>query len=190
MGKKEYLNILVKFNDFILYQEKTGDYYLDRKNGYRIYSTSKGVSCDGELLKLNEIFEGTQVNYSINKNLNGYTFLFKTIKNNEYRIDLVSDKDITDLFHIGFSLSSRNVLDYDILTEFDESKEVFSKVIYILKDADSKIGSPEYCIGATGNAKKDRIYQYMMKYIDGWEKRNTDAYNLGWGIFFNLKSSL
>jgi len=90
------------------------------------------------------------------------------------------------LYHIGFSLSNRTHVDYEDTTDLEESKEVFSKVIYILKDFDNKIGNPEYCIGATGNSKKDRIYEYMMKYIKGWEKRDTSSYDLGWGLFFRL----
>lgn len=187
MEKEHYLNILVKFNDFILYQEKTGDYYLDKVNGYRIYSPSKSINDKHELIKLNEIFEGTETDYSIKEDSSGYVLLFKSDKLNEYRLDLIKDIDDVNLYHIGFSLSSRNTSNYDVLTDLRESTEVFSKIIYILKDFDSKIGNPEYCIGATGNSKKDRIYQYMLKYIEGWEKRNTTAYNLGWGIFFKLK---
>lgn len=33
---------------------------------------------------------------------------------------------------------------------------------------------------------KDNIYQYLMKYVSGWEKRKTDQYDLGWAIYFKI----
>lgn len=182
---KKKLDIIVKLNDFILYQEKTGDYYLDKKNKYIIYSPSKNKILNN-FEEVNEIFNGTKTDYVINKNNNDYLILFKSNSNINYRIDLIKDINNIDLYHIGFSLLTRDTNNYDKLTNLNESKEVFSKVIYILKNVDTTIGSPEYCIGATGNLKKDRIYQYMMRFIDGWVKKNTTAYPLGWGIFFKL----
>jgi hypothetical protein len=183
----KYTNIRVRFEDFISFQEKNGSYYLDKKNGYSIYSPSKSKILSLRFDSINEeIFEGTETIYSVSKDKNGYILLFKTIQNNEYRIDLINDKDDKDLYHIAFTLSNRDNYNYENETRLDESNEVFSRVIYILKDFDNKIGNPEYCIGATGNMKKDRIYEYMMKYIKGWEKRNTDSYHLGWGLFFRL----
>ena len=56
----------------------------------------------------------------------------------------------------------------------------------ILKDINNKLNVDEYCIGATDNESKNHIYEYMMRFISGWEKRETDQYDLGWAIYFKL----
>lgn len=186
---REVMTMIVRFDDFILYQEKYKSTYLDKKNGYAIHSPAK-QKLFNNFQPINEIFEGTETDYSVKSNDNGYLMLFESNSGTNYRIDLIKDKDIDSLYHIGFSLANRETDSYDNPTYLNESKEVLSKIIYILKDVDNSIGSPEYCIGVTGNHKKDNIYQYMMRFIKGWEKRNTDAYALGWGLFFKLNYKL
>ena len=186
-NNKEFLNIRVKFEDFVRYVEKNNDTYLDKKNWYRIHYPSKSIILN-TFEPINEVFEGTETNYTIQKKGNDYLLLFETKSNTGYRIDLIQDKEDIKLYHIGFSLSKNDHTNYDDLTKPDEQTEVFSRVIFIIKDYDVQIGSPEYCIGATRDPKKDRIYLYMMKFISGWEKRETDAYPLGWGIFFKLNN--
>lgn len=181
------MNIIVKLKEFSLYQEINKSYYLDKDNGYILYYPSKSIVLGHNI---NEIFEGTICDYKIMNESNNYILLFSTINGIEYRIDLIKDTIDDYLLHICFSLANRTDIDYEELTNNNESLEVFSKIIFILKDFDIKIDSPLYCIGATGNIKKDRIYQYMMRYISGWEKKKTNSYSLGWGLFFKLNNNI
>lgn len=34
--------------------------------------------------------------------------------------------------------------------------------------------------------EKNKIYQYMLRFIENWEKKETEQYDLGWGIYFDL----
>lgn len=177
------MQILVKYDNYISFQEKNNTFYLDKKNKYSIYSPSKSEILNG-FKKINEIFEGIYTEYTIDKINNDYLIKFISNSGIEYRFDLFNEVD-SDIYHLGFSLSTSDSENYEILTNLNESKEIFAKLVFILKDIDNKIGSPEYCIGATGNIKKDKIYQYMMKFMS-WEKRNTSHYPLGWGIYFRI----
>jgi hypothetical protein len=60
-----------------------------------------------------------------------------------------------------------------------------NRLIWILKDFSAN-KDIEYCIGATGNLKKDRIYEYILKYVSSWEKRDSDQYELGWALYFKI----
>ena len=65
------------------------------------------------------------------------------------------------------------------MTSLSESIEIFSRLSYILKNLGLDVD--EYCIGATGNLKKDRIYKYFMKYVKSFEKRYNEYYDLKGG---------
>lgn len=91
-----------------------------------------------------------------------------------------------DIWHIGFSEWKMSVNEpdkYESLTNKGESIDVISRIIWILKDLNLDV---EWCIGATGDSIKDKIYQHIMKYVSGWEKRKTDQYPLGWGLYFGI----
>lgn len=179
------MQILVRFDSFMSYQEKFGTPYLDKKNRYRIWSPSKQEVLN-EFYKTNEMFDGIETRYDIKKNGNDYLITFSSNSNNEYRLDLIKDKEDDDIYHIAFSLKYSNKQDYEKLTDLNESKEVFAKLAYILKNVQKILYIKEYCIGATGDIKKDRIYQNIMRYTSSWEKRDTDAYNLGWALYFTI----
>jgi hypothetical protein len=66
----------------------------------------------------------------------------------------------------------------------NESIEVFSRLSWILKHIDLDVD--EYCIGATGDKKKDSIYEYMMRFVNSWTKRECENYKLGWALYFNI----
>ena len=178
------MNILVKFEHFMSYQEKYGTYYLDKKNKYSIHSNSKSTILNN-FVPLNEMFDGIKTKYTLENKDNKYEIFFITDSNTEYRFDLFKELN-TKIYHLSFSLKDSNKDNYEYLTHLNESLEVFGKLSYILQDLDTILDVDEYCIGATGIEKKDKIYQYMMKYVDSWDKRDTDIYELGWALYFKI----
>lgn len=178
------MQILVKFNDFILYQEKYNTYYLDKKRNYSIWSPAKSFVLNG-FKPVNEMFDGIKTKYIITNTNDDFQIVFISNSNNEYKFDLKKEPN-TNIYHLSFSLKDRDDKEYEDLTNLNESKEVFAKLSYILQDLNKKLNVDEYCIGATGNIKKDRIYEYMMKFVSNWEKRETKIYELGWALYFKL----
>jgi hypothetical protein len=184
------LHILVKIGDFINYQNKYGHNRLDK--WYKIYSASKTKTLfelsSGKLYE-EEIFSGLETNYKLDE-LNNDCYIIKFISNSntEYRFDLLKEPNL-NIYHLGFSLYDNNlnkIEEYESLTDKNEALEVFNRLIWILKDINPKLNIEEYCIGATGDIRKDKIYQYMMRFVSSWEKRNTNDYKLGWAIYFKL----
>jgi hypothetical protein len=180
------MTIYVKYEDFINYQKEHHTFYLDKKNRYRLFSSSKQTLLN-DFNQVNEMFDGIYTDYefsseSTNENI---CVVFYTNSDTKYRFDLSKEKN-TDIYHLSFTLDNRNKNNYDDLSELNESKEVFGKLSYILKDLTPKFNIIEYCIGATGNAEKDNIYQYMMQYVKKWDKRSTIVYPLGWALYFTI----
>lgn len=176
--------IKVKLEDYNKFYEKYNHARLDR--WYRI---TPNISNLPKFLHTNEeILEGRETEYELIKNNpNEYLIKFKSKSDNEYRFDLLKEPN-TKIYHLAFSESSKDINDesYENLTQRGESIDVFSKLVWILKDINSKINIDEYCIGATNDKKKNSIYEYLMKFVSGWEKRETDQYKLGWAIYFKL----
>ena len=178
------MQILVKFEHFILYQEKYDTYYLDKKNKYSIRINSKSTLLNN-FVKVYEMFDGIKTQYKLENKDNKYEIFFTTNSNTEYRFDLFKELN-TKIYHLSFSLKDSNKYNYEKLTNLNESSEVFAKLSYILQELNIKLDVDEYCIGATGVKKKDNIYKYMMRYVDSWEKRDTDIYELGWALYFKI----
>jgi len=174
--------IRVNFDDFIEYQEKYGTKYLDKKHKYYIDYPSKEIILN-DFKQVNEMFDGIKTSYDLTNNNNNYLIRFKTKSNNEYRFDLLKEPN-TDIYHLAFSLMYNE--EYHELSNLNESSEVFGKLSYILQELDESLNVLEYCIGATGDLKKDKIYQYMMKYVSSWDKRETTQYPLGWALYFKI----
>lgn len=181
------MNILVKLEHFIEYQNKYNTSYLDKKNGYRIWSRTK----DNILEKIgvesiNEMLDGTETNYEIFKDEYGnFKLLFNTNNKNKYRFDLQHEKN-TNIYHLIFSGENFKKGEYERLTDRNESIELFSRLSFILKDFSKKLKGVEYCIGATNNESKNRLYEYFMIYTKSWEKRDTEQYDLGWALYFKI----
>ena len=90
----------------------------------------------------------------------------------------------TPLLGITKIVDTSDPIKYEEETDNKESVDIFSRIIWILKDLNMWV---EYCIGSTGNdKKKNNIYEYMMRFVSNWEKRETEEYPLGWGIFFKI----
>jgi hypothetical protein len=179
------MNYLVKHEEYIRYVEKHGTDKLDKNN--RIWTNSKELLFKESLgydpiEKLNEMFDGYKTDYNIEKINNDYLILFKTISEQEYRFDLIK-VPTEGAYHLAFAPSNKDKSDisYMDVTDRKESLEVLNRLIWILKDINI---DSEYCIGSTGT-KKDNIYKYMLRDIE-FEKRDTDYYPLGWGIYFRL----
>ena len=186
MGKHTYIQ--VKLEDFLLYQEKYGHDRLDK--WYRISTPSKQklihkIFNGWDSIYEEEIFNGIETIYQISNIDDSYLLKFNSNSGEEYRFDLLKEPN-TNIYHLGFSLSEVASSDYSNLTNKNESIDVFNRLIWILKDITPKLNIDEYCIGATNNPKKDRIYEYMMKFVSGWEKRPTDQYDLGWALYFKI----
>jgi len=180
--------VKVRMEDFQKYQEKYGNSKLDRWN--RIVPVcNKLPKFLYEGLDINEeLFNGTETEYDLSKNGNYFLITFITKKGNKYRFDLMKEPNV-NTYHLGFSEAGKDMVyddTYHDLTDNKESFEVFSKLCWILKNVSIKLNIHEFCIGATGIREKDRIYQYMMKFVNGWEKRNTTQYNLGWALYFSI----
>jgi len=184
--KKIVMNVLVKFEHFRQYQKEHNTAYLDKKNGYRLWSHSK-TRILNNFKPVLEIFDGTFTNYIFSKesNENDMCIFFNTKSNTKYRLDLLKESN-KNIYHIAFSLYGVEIDDYEILTKLNESKEVFSRIAYILKDLRDKYTIDEFCIGATGDMKKDLLYSKMMRYVTEWEKRDSDDYDLGWALYFKI----
>jgi hypothetical protein len=177
------MNILVKFEDYISYVDKYDTTYLDKKNKYRIWCKTKDFVINGFNSVNEEIFDGIETDYEMSKEGENYLITFKTKSNTEYRLDIIKETN-TKTYHIAFTLSNRNMDNYEKPTDLYESMEVFSKLSWILRDL--KLDVDEYCIGATGDKKKDSIYEYMMRFVKSWEKRNCNSYKLGWALYFKI----
>lgn len=172
--------IQVKVNDYKSYLHKYKTNKLDNGN---IIETRGGFPKFFNIKE--EIFNGIECEYKIkSQNSDECLIIFKSKSGNEYRLDLMREPN-TQTWHLAFSLFDVDRDNYHDLTGKDESFDVFNRLIWILKDITPKLGIGEYCIGATGT-KKDDIYKYMMKSIDGWEKRDTTQYDLGWALYFKL----
>ena len=76
--------------------------------------------------------------------------------------------------------------EYERLTDRNESIEVFSRLSFILKNFSKKLANVEFCVGATNNNSKNRLYEYFMIYTKSWEKRNTEHYDFGWALYFKI----
>lgn len=177
--------ILVKLEHYIDYVKENGHNRLDRWN--RIWAPSKSKMLyelsTGKIYE-EEIFSGIETEYKIENNV----ILFKCNSNTEYRFDLIKEPN-ENIYHLGFSLSDNdldNSDEYEKPTNKQESLEVLNRLIWILKDIDKNIEVDEYCIGSTGNNKKDRIYEYILNYVSSWEKRDCSAYKEGWALYFKI----
>jgi hypothetical protein len=172
--------IQVNFKDYNRHIEKYGNSNLC--DNFQIYS--KG--CLPKFMNVNEeeIFEGKETKYEIIKNLDNLILIkFKSKSLTDYRLDLMKEPN-TDIWHIGFSLFDIQYgPDYDKRTEKYEAIDTISRIIWILNDMDMNC---EYCIGATSDSSKNIIYEYILKSSNWWEKRLTNQYDLGWGIYFRI----
>lgn len=175
--------IEVKIEDYKRYVENHNSNELDRFNILTFNGKKKFTD---KLFKINEeIFNGIDTNYSHVVNNGDIVITFKSNSMSDYRFDLLKEPN-TSIYHLGFSLQSSDVDNYHLLTNKKESLEVFNRLLWILKDISIKLDIRKFCIGSTGDDRKDNIYQYMLKNISGWEKKNTDQYDGGWAIYFEL----
>jgi hypothetical protein len=178
--------ILVKVEDYKIFIEKNGSNKLDDRNEIYTFGSFPPKFYRDKNKINEEIFEGISCSYKILKKSDDEILIkFESKSSSEYRIDILKDPN-TNIWHIGFSEIDNKIDDiekYQSLTEKDEAIDVISRLVFILKNINMSV---EYCIGATGNDKKDRIYEYIMRFVSNWEKRNTNEYPLGWAIYFKI----
>jgi hypothetical protein len=182
--------IKVKYQDYLSYYEKYGHNRIDKWYKIQAYDVNKVKSLSDIAGKIyeEEIFEGTTCEYKLEKLPYGYLIYFKSKSYHEYRFDIINEPN-TKIYHLSFSDSDKSFSDYDYeeLTNRKEAIDVFSRIIWILKDVNNKIDVGEYCIGGTNSESKNIIYEYMMRFVSGWEKRKTDIYESGWALYFKIK---
>jgi hypothetical protein len=172
--------ILVKIEDYKRYTDLHGNNKLD--STIEIYSNSQFP----KFLNISEeVFEGRETKYEIVKEADDHILIrFKSTSNIEYRIDLFKEPN-TNIWHIAFSLFDIDISNsnYHERTDKKESIDIISRIVWILKDIKRDV---EYCIGATPDPIKNKIYEYLMRFITNWERRETNQYTLGWAIYFKL----
>lgn len=183
--KFTYLHVtLESYNDYI---NKFGSNRLDK--WFKILPpSSKFFVLNNYNDYILEAFEGQETNYELSEVNSGYLIIFKCKSGYEYRFDIIREPD-TKIYDLAFSDSSNDMSDvsYDNLTDRNESKELLSRLVWILKDVNGKLDVSEWCIGATNLQSKNNIYEYLMKFTNSWEKRFTNKYPpLNWAIYFTL----
>lgn len=176
--------LYVKLEHYNKYIKENGNNRLDK--WFKILPPSSKYKLFG---LINEIFEGIETEYTINKNDDNYLIMFKTKSNTEYRFDLWNEPN-TDIYDLSFSLSKNDVNDinkYEELTDKKETIELLSRLSWILKDLSLKLNISEFCIGATNLQSKDRIYEYLMKFAKTWHKKFTEKYPpFNWALYFTI----
>lgn len=177
------MNILVRLEDYLKFVKKDETIFLDKKNGYKIWHQSKNIILNNFTPINEEIFDGTETKYNLSRNGDDLLITFQTRLKNKYRFDIIKEPN-KKIYHLAFTLVDRDTSEYEMPTDLGESFEVFSKLAWILKDICLDVD--EYCIGATGDKRKDSIYKYMMRFVKSWEKRNSDSYALGWALYFKI----
>jgi hypothetical protein len=176
MKKKIYLNV----DDYESYISKNGHNRIDKNF---IFDNVQSNLPNFLNLK-EEIFEGIPNDYVIIIDETDKKFIkFKSKSHIEYRLDILKEPS-SDIWHIAFSEFSKSFDDdYEEQTNRGESIDVFSRISWILKDLKMDV---EFCIGPSSDQRKNNIYQFMMKFVSKWEKRYTDYYDGGWGLFFKI----
>lgn len=173
--------IYATFEDYEKYLSKYGNNRIDKN--YILQTT--GSNLPKFISKINEeIFEGIPNEYIFVEETNYRKLIkFHSKSGIAYRLDLLREFD-SDIWHIAFSEFDRQMdNEYELLTGKQESIDVFSRLIWILKDMKMNV---VYCIGSSSDARKNNIYMYMMRFVSNWEKRKTDYYDGGWGIYFEI----
>ena len=177
---------MVRIDDYKKYLNKYGTDKID--NSIRIYSSpSFPPKFIREKIGINEeIFEGIPNEYKVEiSNTEQVLVKFISKSNSEYRLDLLKEPN-NDIWHIGFSEYKNeidNINDYERQTLKNESIDVVSKIIWILKDLNMNV---EYCIGFTTDSRKNNLYEYIMRFVSNWEKKVTNQYDLGWAFYFKI----
>lgn len=179
MKKRIYVNI----EDYKRYTDKYGNNRIDKN--YIIETTDSVIPKFIRKIQ-EEIFEGIPNNYILIEDYpNKKLIKFASKSNIYYRLDILKELN-SDIWHIAFSEFDKELVNdsgYEIQTNRGESIDVFSRIIWILKDINMNV---EYCIGSSSDGRKNNIYMFMMKFVSNWERRENTEYDGGWGIFFRI----
>lgn len=189
--------------------------YLSENNTDRLYKGLKLTTSSNNKTNLfnnnrlnEEIFNNSiQCDYEIaNLKNNHIKVIFKSKNDNEYRIDIFKILENNKIInHIGFTLNNdifditpttpeeQEIFDieYEKMTNISEIYDILGRIRYILENmVNDKIIDSSFCIGGTKFIKKNKLYEYMLKFIvgdDGFEKRESDTYpKIGWGLYFDI----
>jgi len=185
--------IHTKLEDYNKFIKENGTNRLSKN--LKIHTSSKNLLLKS-LFNVNEMFDRIlKTDYIIKPNTK-YLILFKTNKNNEYRLDVVpkyeNDKGLVN--HIAFTDSKVNKIeDYDVLLDKNEMIEILNRISYIINDLVIKnIINNYFCIGGTNLESKNKIYEYLLKVVvdqNGFTKETTNLYDAGWGLYFKADVS-
>ena len=175
--------IKVKLLDYNRFLSENNHNRLDKWN--RI---EPNISSLPNFIKVNEeILDGIETIYDINSHNNSYIVEFESKSGNKYRFDILKDPN-DEVYHLAFSESKNDISssNYESLTFKEEAIEVFSRLSWILRDISNKYNINYFCIGGTNDDRKNKIYEYMLRFVSGWERRKSSQYDLGWAIYFKL----
>ena len=131
---------------------------------------------------INEIkYEELKTDFSIDfkkstqfNNQFDYIYIFQTNSGNRYIVDFIYLNDNigpypnVDIYNISFTVESNRNLsdykDYEKLTGLKESHEIIKRIIFIIKDFNSKFGNKcIYLIGETEDKRKIEWYRSLIK---------------------------
>lgn len=192
----------VKYKHYIRYVSENKTDRLDK--GLKIFSHSGKVK---KLFNINEeIFEEPikcDFNYKINNEKIKVTFFSKNKK--EYRLDIFKIEEFGETYnHIAFTLNNDIFdkrpeskeeqdlfeLEYEKPTNLNEVYDVLGRIRYVLRSlVEDKVITNNFCIGGSIFYKKNNLYEYFLKFVvgeSGFEKRKTNKYTTGWGLYFNI----
>ena len=199
--------IYSKYEHYLKYLLKNNTDRLHK--GLKLTTSSNNKTSLFNNNRLNEeIFNNSiQCDYEIvNLKNNHIKVIFKSKNDNEYRIDIFKILENSKIInHIGFTLNNdifditpttpeeQEIFDieYEKMTNISEIYDILGRIRYILENmVNDKIIDSSFCIGGTKFIKKNKLYEYMLKFIvgdDGFEKRESDIYpKIGWGLYFDI----
>jgi hypothetical protein len=185
MTRHKYIN--VKYSDYTSYVDMYGTDKIDK--WHRVYphnsKSSSIVNISGLLQEY--VFEPVPTDYDTTRSGDNFLFTFYSKRGNGYRLDLIREPDTT-IYHVAFSDASNHIgsIDYEIPTNKGEAFDVISRISWILGDICDVVDASEYCVGGTGDTRKDAMYKYMMKYAKTFDVRKTDHYESGWALYFTM----
>jgi len=172
-------------------------YLITRKEHFkneRLSKTLKTITIGtyDKILGTNTINEILDTNLKTDYNfVNENEISFYTNSGKKYRLDIIQKNEHNEIInHISFSEYNVKIENYDKLTGHDEMIELLNRIKYIINDlVQSKKIENSFCIGGTELESKNNIYEYSLYILlgkNGYEKKNTIFYDVGWGLYFKI----
>jgi hypothetical protein len=172
-------------------------YLITRKEHFKNERLSKNLKTTtigtyDKLLGINTLNEILDSNLKTDYNIETDNEIsFYTNSGKKYRLDIIPKSEHGQIInHISFSEYDVKLENYDKLTGNDEMIELLNRIKYIINDLvqTNKIEN-RFCIGGTELESKNKIYEYSLYILlgkNGYEKKDTIFYDVGWGLYFTI----